>query len=328
MINACNQAKDSAWLQALLLRSFFAIAENSFVKLLPSRNPFCLIALEENKVIGYIVIQPYNIKGTCWSITFPKILQNPKRNTSRDIYLALFKSALEFDSSRSKSWVVRCSANNNEQLAIARELGFQPLKLFQYWNPSKNIKNKINYPISSLPEQYEWQQLTRRNAPILWSLEQTNLSAHLRQISDRHWRDLLNQKKECSGVLLSRKEGTTNALAGLISQPGFKPQEVIQLLRDFAWDNRLSNILPSILSKLPIETSNFQLETTANDLPINEILEKYGWEKSNEEILLGRSLWRRKSTSKLTSQSRALESMLGRLQPQQPQLPTPSLERR
>ena len=75
-------------------------------------------------------------------------------------------------------------------------------------------------------------------------------------------------------------------------------------------------------------SKTFRLITTSEDEPLNTLLEQLRWKRAGEELLLGRSLWRRQVSNKLLLGARPLQSMLGRLQPQQPPLPTPILGRR
>ncbi len=329
MLNSSANADQTLWLQNLLLRSWLAHAESKFPGILPRRQPFCLMALEDQKAIGILLLHPYNRRGTCWSIDFTKPFTEPTNCSLKDAQIALIQKAFDHGNESINSWVVRCGANDEKQLSILRELGFQPLKLLEYWSPTKDFIQTAKEDIgTSLPRDLQWQRLSRENAPNLWSLEQSSLSSHLRQILDRQWKDVLNKNKSSCGVLLNSNPDSKTALLGLTSYPGIMNNEVVQLVRDIAWDHRLTNALPIILRKLPIQSEEFQLEISSDDQHIKEVLEALEWRRDNEKLLLGRSLWRRQSSPRVITKAKPLESMLGRLQPQQRQLPTPSLERR
>ena len=64
------------------------------------------------------------------------------------------------------------------------------------------------------------------------------------------------------------------------------------------------------------------IETTSEDKKLNDILYKSNWEITEERVLLGRSVWKRKNGYKLKSiETKLLTSLVGNLQ-QQPELPS------
>ena len=60
----------------------------------------------------------------------------------------------------------------------------------------------------------EWNSIDKLNAQKLWPLEQGSYSGHLRQIADRQWRDLIEQNRQESGILVSKKTDSSTAIAG------------------------------------------------------------------------------------------------------------------
>ncbi len=329
MLNASNFSNHSAWLQSIFFRSFLAGAEVRFPNVLEARNPFCLIAHEREVLVGIGIVQPYNLRGTCWSISFPETPSAARSCTQRNLYLTLLQKAFEIGKSQAKSWIVRCRATNTEQLAIARELGFQPLKLLQSWKPTTKVLNdsKKDFPYY-LSNELRWEKITRKTAPMLLSLEQASLSGHLRQITDRQSKDLMDHNKPGSGILVATTGGTSAAIAAIMNVPGETPYKIFQLIRDVAWDDRITKAIPFIQNQLPLATNDFQLETHSEDESLTKLLENFGWERTKEEVLLGRSIWRRQGSTRHLKGTKSLESILGGFQPQQPQLPTPTLERR
>ena len=64
------------------------------------------------------------------------------------------------------------------------------------------------------------------------------------------------------------------------------------------------------------------IETTSEDNKLNEILHKSNWETTEERVLLGRSVWKRKNVYKSKSiETELLNNLVGNLQ-QQPELPS------
>jgi len=331
MLNASAEARQLQWLQTMLLRGWIARAEEHLPNLLPARHPCCLVAIEQNQLLALVVARPYNRRGSCWSVTMPELLATPGEYSLRRVRHDLLQSALQLGSNRAKSWVLRCPASDADQLALTRELGFQPLKLFQFWTAplaeTQSPQTQHASP-SDLPGDLSWQQITHRTANLLWPLEQAGGSGHLRQIVDRQSIDLLDQSQDGTGVMLCHSGGFDKAIAGLVSRPESEQRPVLELLRDVGWDPRLTKALPIILSHAIKPSLQAKLLTASEDEPLNQLLDQLGWQPAGEEMLLGRSLWRRQMNSKLIPGTRPLESMLGRLRPQRPPLPTPSLGRR
>ncbi len=322
-------SKKFGWLQLMLVRGWLAQAESYLHSFLPPRNPICLVALEYSSPVAFAIVKSSNLRGSCWSISFPELISETKECSLTHIRQELIQSALKLGKKRAQSWLIRCSANDTNQIAISRELGFQPLKVLNCWKPkSTNGKLQKKKRKEVMLSNLEWQEVNNQNADSLWRLEQSYESSNLRQILDRQSRDLLQPKQPFNRVLISKNIESDIAVAGLISHKLNEDMLTIELIRDLAWDERLLTHLPNILNEI-IKTSNqITLETAKEDNRLSELLIQMGWVNQNETILLGRSLWRRQENRKLISGTRPLDSMLGRLNPQQPPLPTPSMEPR
>ncbi len=326
MIASIKQSNRLAWLQIMLLRGWLAKAENHLPSFLQSRQPYCLTALEKNKLVSIAIVKPINQRRTCWALSFPEILTTPKECSLTDIKRCLIEKAIQQENSRANSWLMRCPADDLDQVALTREFGFQPLKLLNIWEPPNNtIKSQSN---RKFPDGFEWQQLKRGNVQHLWPLENSGESSHLRQILDRQTSDLLNQNHPSEGILFSYASNSKSAIAGLICRSNFEEKLSFEIYRDTMWDQRLVDILPIILDILTTESKNLALETSYEDDKISNLLEKNGWTNRTQELLVGRSLWRRQNNTVMSNKARSLEAILGRLQPQTPPLPTPSLGRR
>ena len=81
MLSSIKPAKKLNWLQLMLINSWVAQAERKLPGLLSAKRPFCLLALEAKKPIALIVVRPCNLRGTCWSVSFPEILSDPKEHS-------------------------------------------------------------------------------------------------------------------------------------------------------------------------------------------------------------------------------------------------------
>ena len=117
-------------------------------------------------------------------------------------------------------------------------------------------------------------------------------------------------------------------LAGLVRSQSSSHQRLLEILRDVAWDDRLNDGLPVVLNNVFQNAKPDGLITALDDPPLHAILQQQGWSQGEEQLLMGRNMWRRQSTPRQIGLSRPIDDMLGRLRPQQTPVPTPSLGRR
>ncbi len=328
LLKSSNQKRLLPLLQPLLIKSWIAKAENHIPNLLPARQPLCLIALEDEQPIAFNVIRPYNRRGSCWSIDILEIIENSTINTKKNIQQSLINSSIKLMNNSIKGWILRTPTYDIDQIANARELGFQPLKFFQCWEPTSKILDYNFDKVSFKSFGLEWNSIDKSNAQKLWPLEQGSYSGHLRQIIDRQWVDLLDHKKNNSGVLINKFKDTKIAIAGIIDRTLSVPGNVIEILRDFAWDSRLAASVPLIINKSYKENSQIKIITSLEDDHLGNLLEEIGCCKTNQEVLLGRTLWRRQINNRKIPGTLQIESMLEGFRPQRPPLPSPSLSRR
>ena len=230
----------------------------------------------------------------------------------------LLLEALQLGAPQVCSWVIRCPASDADAIALMRELGFQPLRPYQSWLPPQPSASPSSLrgidPLSWLP-------ITRRTAQLLWPIEQVGNFSHLRQITDRHWLDLLDRNAPGCGVLV---DGET-VLAGCIRLTESSDHGTFELLRDVAWDPRLEQALPVVLGRVLQQGALRSLITAFDDAPLSRVLEAQGWTRGGEQLLLGRSMWRRHVAHRNLQLSRSLDDVFGRLRPQGSPLPNPSL---
>lgn len=316
-------------LQTLLLRGWLSQAESLFPGLLLNRQPLALVASEEQSLRSMLLVRPHNRQASCWRLELQP-LSPPTAHSQGQLTRELFKLALTGGHARSRSWVVRCNANDSVQLGILRELGFQPIRTLRRWrhHPAPSSAGQAPWP-----EGCSWVSINRQSAALLWALDQASTTSHQRQIVDRHPVDLLDQAGAGSGILLTSGQnpnegGPPIAIAGLVRQQRSDGAQVFELLRGPAWDQRLDVALPRLLNQLLERCPQATLVCNSEDSVLAQHIDALGWQSIDDDLLLGRSLWRRQTPARRLQASRPLESMLGRLQPQQPPLPTPVLGRR
>ena len=314
-------------LQSLLLQGWLGQVEALVPGLVNRRQPLTMVASENQSVLTLLVMRPHNRQGSCWRMDVQQ-LTAPKHISQGHLHRVLFKQALLQSQARSCSWVVRCSSNDAPQLSVLRELGFQPIRTLCRWRPTdppEALPEPMSSKLTTRPEGINWVDLDRRTAPLLWPLDQASTTNLQRQIVDRHPLDLLDQAGAGSGVLLTSGASGEVVIAGLVRQQRSDNAQVLELLREPAWDARLHQALPWMLASAAAQNPEATFACNCEDTQLKAALHNQGWTRLDDELLLGRSLWRRQSNVRRLEATRPLEAMLGRLQPQQPPLPTPSL---
>ena len=324
MLAISNQSKRIGWIQSMLLKTWLSEAEGKLQGLIPSRQPRCLVALEGKDLIAIIVLQPNNRRGSCWSISLPEFLKEPNNLLKSNVTKLLLIKALKLENNFAPSWIIRCSSTDLKQLSILRELGFQPLKLIKSMKAKKTtnltnsdeiFKNKIN-----------WESLTRNNAKLLYSLKRSSESVYLREILDIQCIDLLDRNQPENGILVSDSINQRTAILGLITPICAEDPLSLELIRDTAWDSRITNYLPNILNNLLKSHPQISIEISSEDNPITNNLKDLDWQEQDEIIILGRSPWKRKINNKFILKENTINSIFTSLKPNQPPLPTPLLE--
>ena len=316
------------WMQSMLFKGLIANAEVQLQELIPVRQPLCTVCIEKDKIISYLVVKPLNRRGTCWEISISDTLLKSSQYTYKVIYKCLLEYSLNIENIKTKSWVIKCPTNNTELLSTLRELGFQPLKIINSWSVDKEIEINNIHNINCLPKDIEWNIINKYNANELWRIEQANQSSNCRQIIDKRCIDLMDQKTKHDGLLISKNNSTVTAIAGFISTFTSNRNEIVlKLVRDLIWDERLKLAIPFIINKIVSSSKKLIIEVSNEDKEINNLFKETNWEISSEKILLGRTLWRREYKNKFIQNNSSIDSMLGKLKPNNTPLPSPVLNK-
>ena len=287
-----------------------------------------LVAVEQDesradRLLSLVVLRSLNRRSSCWQLELEE--RQEAAGTSRiSVIRTLLHEALTDGVARSQSWLIRCDSNDQDQLDLARELGFQPLKRFGVWRLDPSTLSGL--PTSEMPPHCRWSGLDNSTARQLLALEQACCSTQHRQILDRQWQDLVDQRSKGCGLLEQIDSYQNQVIAGLVARPSGFARPRLELLRGLAWDDRLKDALPPALARLSRLQPTPELLVDEDDSRLQAIVQRCGFKSQQTQLVLGRSLWRKLGSRELSG-IRPLESMLGRLQPQQPPLPTPTLGR-
>ena len=317
-------------LQGLIVQSWFSRFDDWLPEPLNARLTRALALIESgaeslDRVEALALMRPGNRRQTCWHLDL-LALASPRHFSRQQGLRLLIQEALNDQTARNHSWLVRCDSQDRPQLDVLREMGFQPLRRARVWDAPMADANGVAAPncASAMPAGLVWCDLTRENVRQLLALEQASISPQHRQILDRQWSDLLDLRGGGSKMLMAERDGTRQVIAGLIQRPWGMDAPRLELMHGLAWDERIRAAMPMALELLQQQRPTPSLLVTDDDQSLGELLEGLGWRPGGLEVMLGRSVWRRVSQRNLGG-IRPLESMLGRLQPQHPPLPTPTL---
>tara|TARA_Y100001968_G_C19422158_1_gene752357 strand:- start:410 stop:1447 length:1038 start_codon:yes stop_codon:yes gene_type:complete len=315
MLKADINPKYLGEFQILLCKKWFSSLESSLTNIIPTRNSRCFVAVERDNIISYILAKPINKRGSCWSISEPNFIGDSISYSRYNLLQNLLAKVLYESNINTNSFLISINTNDNLNLSIVRQSGFQPLRIIKYWKRRGSIENiKTDYK-----EKFSWERLNEENTQQLWRLEQARESINLRSIFDRQWIDIYEKRNPLTGIIKSKEN---NIIVGFI--PSVFPQYEwsLELIRGLAWDERINLSIPQRINSTKLGKKMFYLETTSEDTKLNEILNKSNWEISEERILLGRSIWKRNNGNKFKSiETKLLTSLVGNLQ-QQPELPS------
>ena len=315
MLRADNNSKYLGIFQILLCKKWFSSLESSLTNLIPTRNSTCLVAVERYNIIAYILATPINRRGTCWCISEPYFIGESISFSRYNLLQNLLRKVLYKSNINTQSFLISIKTNDNQNLSVIRQSGFQPLRIIKYWNRKEDIKHRKK----EYKDNFIWEKLNEENSQQIWRLEQAKESINFRSIFDRQWHDIYEKRNALTGIIKSKEN---NIIAGLI--PSICPQYdySLELIRGLTWDERLNQSIPQRINNIKIGKNKCYIETTSEDKKLNEVLNRSNWEIAEERVLLGRSVWKRQSGYKLKSiETELLTNLVGNLQ-QQPELPS------
>ena len=315
-------------LQPLLQRSLLLAVPDRLLTALSRRQPLtsqALVALKtlpsgQPQILGLIVCRRLNRSGSSWQVEH---LRLPIRSTDPappgrlEISTALLREAIHRARS-ALSWFATASSLDSGRLALLREQGFQPQRTDQLW---RWRPGGAAVP-APLPAGLQLQPLHRGSAPLLWHLEQATCPAQLRQLLDRSIEDLLDQSGNRGWMLVdvARNEAVA-AVRWLADRPdgGLRVELSVHPL----WQHLLGAPCERLLHALAGSASSLWLTSEVGDRPRQQWLRGLGAEPHYEEVLMARSVWRRRGTSPARLRVARLEAVLEQFQPRQRPLPTP-----
>jgi hypothetical protein len=318
-------------LHPLLQRSLLLALPDRLLSALRSRQPLAsqaLVALgarsgEPQRALGLIVCRRLNRSASSWQVEHLRLpiaaATDPLDPSRHEVAASLLREAIQRSRSAA-SWFAVASSLDASRLALLREQGFQPQRTDQLWRwrPGSALGS-----VPSLPAGLQCVRLHRGTAPLLWHLEQSACPAQLRQLLDRRIEDLLDQSGNRGWMLVDA--GRQEAVAGvrwLSDSPegGLRLELSVHPL----WQHLLGGPCQRLLQLFSSANTPLWLTSEVGDRPRHDWLEALGAEPLQEEVLMARSVWRRRGVSRSRLGVQQLEAVLEQLQPRRTPLPTPA----
>jgi hypothetical protein len=316
-------------LQPLLQRTLLLGLPDRLLGTLLKRSPtapLALVAVERSpgagsaRVLGLILARRHNRQGTCWQVDHLRValaaIEGPRSPSRRVVAAALLREAIQRVRGAA-SWIATASSLDGSRLATLREQGFQPQRteLLWRWQPGGG-------PAGSVPADLQLRPLTRRNATLLWHLEQTVCPAHLRQLLDRRSEDLIDQSEARGWMLI---DASRNEAVAAVRRAGDHPAggEQVELSVHPGWERLLGPACELLLHRQQSGRAPLWLGSEEGDRVRRAWLEGIGAEPCGEQVLMARSVWRRQEWHPVERASRRIEAVLARLQPGRRPVPTP-----
>ncbi|MCP9848654.1 hypothetical protein KBY88_02290 [Cyanobium sp. Morenito 9A2] len=327
--------QDSAFvdLQHLLQRALLLRAPERLLSWLAPRRPLApqvlVASWGPDRLLGLVVSQRSNRSGSCWELRHLRLAEHggpvaPDQPSRLSVETALLREAIQ-RSRGAASWITSASSLDDDRLALLRQQGFQPQRTetLWRWSPKARASQRVGWPA-----ELQLCPLQRRNAPLLWHLEQAACPAHLRQLLDRRVEDLLDHTSSPSLLLIdpSRAQAVA-AVRRLRHEPG-DPLPELEITLHPGWEHLLGSAVEPLLSQVASGMEVVRLRSDVLDQPRNGWLRGLGLRPEGEEVLMARSVWRRQEPQPSHQAARRLEAMLESWQPRRRPLPTPVLQPR
>jgi len=285
----------------------------------PSRRP---------TILGLMVARPLNRRGSSWEVQHLRLAlaaaERPGSPSRSQAASSLLREAIQ-QAPGAVSWIASASSLDHTRLALLRENGFQPQRTERLWRWS--IRDAA--PLSPLPAPLQLRPLQRRNAPLLWHLEQATCPAPLRQVLDRRIEDLLERSGGHGWLLIDPERNEAVAGARWIADhPGGGHQ--VELSVHPGWSHLLGPATEQLLRRLAPKGDQLWLLSDTDDGARQQWLAQLGAEEHGDVVLMARSLWRRQDSPVVRGAaqriSAVLEQLQPRLQPRRRSVPTPFIQ--
>ncbi len=282
------------------------------------------VAEQQGAVQGFIKVAPFNQTRSTWRVH--SVAVNPGCDSSRlgsQLLRHCFETLWE-----ARTWVLEVNINDQTNLALYRQNGFQPLAQMTYWLVEPQLLEQLAANSPDLPNLLP---VSNSDAQLLYQLDTVSMPPLLRQVFDRHvsdfktsvlksiWEGLKNwysHQEQVSGYVFEpQRKAAIGYFQIQLCQQGNQPHIAeLTVHPAYTW------LYPELLSQMAHLAQAFPGKglrlASADYQPEREAyLEKVGASRMEHTLLMSRSVWHKLRESKLSLDGLQLSDVLQSLQP-------------
>ena len=277
----------------------------------------CTIAIQDNKIIGYVHTYPINEKRTCLKINSPCIIANEISLSKRELILKLIQNSIINTDFKTASWVITSEIDNKVLISCSRELGFQPMQEIKLWSLDNKTSKFSNNLIDINLENFI--PIKKSNLKSFLNFIRSSDSIFLRNILDLEQEDIIKRTNKLSGGI----HKDNNIILAILKDISYSNKNVYSLIRGISWDTRIEFPLKNIIQYCLSKDKKILFKTSSTDIDLNNYLKKIGLIESDSELLLVRNTFIKRNLKSSNKLNKSIESLMEKINPQGNPYPSP-----
>tara|TARA_Y100001933_G_scaffold178014_1_gene176500 strand:+ start:521 stop:1540 length:1020 start_codon:yes stop_codon:yes gene_type:complete len=277
----------------------------------------CTIAIQDNKIIGYVHTYPLNEKKSCLKINSPNIIKNDDSLSKRELILKLIKNSITNTDFKTASWVITSDIEDKDLISCARELGFQPMQEIKLW--SIDNKNKFNNDLLDINLD-DFIEIKKTNLKEFLNFIRSSESIILRNILDLEQQDILKRSNKFSGGIFKEN----NLILAVLKDISYTNKNVYSLIRGISWDVRIEIPIKNIVQYFYKKDKNIIFKSSSKDTDLNNYLIQIGLIETKVELLLVRNTFIKRELKSTNKLNKSIETIMEKINPQGNSYPSPS----
>lgn len=284
---------------------------------------------------GFVQFAPFNRSRSTWQVQrvmVPEGERDPASLDRKEIGSQLLRHSFE-SVWEARTWVLEVNINAQDNLALYRQNGFQPLAQLTYWSLSPNILTEVAQQDSEIPN---FLPVSKADAQLLYQLDCMSMPPLLRQVFDRHVDDFKQsflgglwdrfqawcfQGQIISGYVFEpQRKAAIGYFKLFLSKDGSRPHQAeLTVHPAYTW------LYPQLLAHMAkitqtVPAQSLELLSADYQHEREEYLEKLTAQRGSHALLMSRSVWHKVKETK--PEGLQLAEMLQGLQA--PSTPIPS----
>tara|TARA_Y100000589_G_scaffold184855_1_gene175155 strand:+ start:10314 stop:11345 length:1032 start_codon:yes stop_codon:yes gene_type:complete len=278
----------------------------------------CIIAIQDNKIIGYVHTYPLNEKKTCLKINAPSFINHEFTLSKRELILKLIQNSIINTDFNTASWVINSEIDDKDLISCSRELGFQPIQEIKLWS----IDNKINEYKNNLLDinRDDFIEIKKSNLKKFLNFIRSSESIILRNILDLEQQDIVKRNDKLSGGIIK----DNNLILVILKDISYTNKNVYSLIRGVSWDERIELQINNFIKYCLTKDKYIQFKTSSTDNDLNNCLKNFGLIESENQLLLVRNTFIKREQKSSNKLNKSIESIIKKINPQGNTYPSPS----